>query len=395
MVANKVFVLGVEGFPSGGARIEKLKLIGKSLQAEGCKIHFVINTWSRFKKNELPSEGEENGITYHYSSGITYRPDSFLSRRYIKFKGLINEVLFLLRNKCDVAIVSVISGMFFPILKYWLISRLKGYKIYYPHHEEESAIKVESFIHKVNLFFFKRFAWRFLDGALPISTFLENKIKERRPVLPTLIIPALVDFEIFNNCKSSEENIIKDYYLYCGSYYYFDIIIFIIQSFERIDNHEYKLYLICSGEDEKRIKLEERIKKSPKSELIILYGFLSYEELVEKYLNAFALLIPLKGTLPDIARFPHKVGEYSASKRPIIATDVGDLSRYFKNLENIIFARSFDVVDFSNAMQYVIQNPEKSELIGLKGFEVGLKYFNYFSYGERLADFMDIKKSGL
>ena len=200
----------------------------------------------------------------------------------------------------------------------------------------------------------------------------------------------MVDFDVFGEKQEFLEQLDCKYFMYCGSYYYFDVILFIIESFERIENIEYQLHLVCSGDDEKKQALEYRIQNSRKSDLINLFDFLSYEELINKYQNASALLIPLKETISDIARFPHKVGEYTASKNPILSMPVGDMSLYFNNFENIIFAKSYNVEDYADAMKFIITNRGKSVEIGQNGFETGLLYFNYLVYGKKLKEFMNL-----
>ena len=50
-----ISILGVNGFPHGTARIEKLKLIGKSLAIENLKVDFVCHSWVKFiNKNIIP-----------------------------------------------------------------------------------------------------------------------------------------------------------------------------------------------------------------------------------------------------------------------------------------------------------------------------------------------------
>ena len=63
-----ISILGVNGFPYGTARIEKLKLIGKSLAIENLKVDFVCHSWGKFSsKDEIPVKGKIEGINYIYT----------------------------------------------------------------------------------------------------------------------------------------------------------------------------------------------------------------------------------------------------------------------------------------------------------------------------------------
>ena len=384
---QKVFILGTEGFPTGGARIEKLKLFGKALLDEKINVHFICNSWSRLNKGEIPNKGVLEGISYYYTSNLTCRPNLFITRRVIKLFGAINEVLFLLTHKCDAALVSVTSGHFFVLFKYWVISRIKGYKIFYPHHEVEDTLKGRNILRKINIYLFKKYTWRLVDGVFPISTYLEAKIRETNKYIPLLRIPAMVDFSVFEKEKQKTET---EYFLYCGSIGYYDIIEFIIDSYELLPINGPELHLVCSGDKKLEAKLIERIEKSPKQQQIKLFGFLSYDDLIVKYLDAIALLIPLRNNIKDIARFPHKIGEYTASSNPIITCNVGDINLYFKNMENALVAEKFHKQEFASLMLYIISNPNSAVEIGRRGYIIGQNYFNYKVYGKSIKSFMGL-----
>jgi glycosyltransferase involved in cell wall biosynthesis len=386
---NKVFILGVNGFPYGTARIEKLKLIGKSLAYNQLKVEFICNEWGYSKKGELSPQGHFEGIDYIYTSGITHRPQSFIKRRWIKFKGLVNEIKYLSKNRSDAAIVSVMSGMFFPLFYYWILARKNGFKLYYPHHEEpEVTMNLKSLYHRINLYLFNRFAWKMLDGAFPISNYLSEKIKEKAPLIPLLKIPALVDFEIFNKVRESTGTSREKYFMYCGSIIYYDVIEFVINAYELVPGNEFELHLVISGSRKKKEKLHLRIDQSPKIQKIHVLENLDYNILVKKYINASALLIPLRDTIQDKARLPHKIGEYTASGNVIISNKIGDIPFYFQNTENALIADNYDVHEYAGMMEFVIKYPQDAKVMGLAGYETGMKVFNYKTYGKHIWDFM-------
>lgn len=385
-----VFILGVNGFPYGTARIEKLKLIGKSLVARDIHVVFIGNEWGYLNKGDISVRGNYEGIDYLYTSGITHRPRSFFGRRWIKFKGIVNEMIYLQRNKCDAAIVSVISGMFFPLFFYWLYSRINGFKLYYPHHEEpEVTLNTKNLYNRLNVFLFNRFAWKMLDGAFPISDYLQDKIRKSNPGLPLLKIPAMVDFDIFGKVSQWNGSNGDNYFMYCGSIVYYEVIEFVIGAFEKVTSKEFQLHLVISGSRRKKEILYKRIEQSPKKHLISVYENLDYEILVQKYIHADALVIPLRDTIQDKARLPHKIGEYSASGNVIITNRVGDIPSYFEHKKNALLAESYNEEEYSRLMEYVTLNPEEVKKIGLSGYETGMKFFNYRNYGQQIINFME------
>jgi glycosyltransferase involved in cell wall biosynthesis len=100
------------------------------------------------------------------------------------------------------------------------------------------------------------------------------------------------------------------------------------------------------------------------------------------------LLIPLRNTPQDIARFPHKTGEYCASAKTIVSTNIGELKNYFKDKVNALLAENYDVAEYSTSLSYVIEEPEKCIEIGRKAHEVGKREFDHIALGKKIYDFM-------
>jgi len=87
---------------------------------------------------------------------------------------------------------------------------------------------------------------------------------------------------------------------------------------------------------------------------IILYNNIPYATLISLYKSADLLIIPLRNNIQDVARFPHKVSEYTASKRPLISSKIGELKHYFVNKESALLAVEYSVnmyVDTSKEMK--------------------------------------------
>ena len=112
-------------------------------------------------------------------------------------------------------------------------------------------------------------------------------------------------------------------------------------------------------------------------------------ELINYYKNARALLIPLRNTSQDIARFPHKIGEYAASGRPIISNNFGEMAYYFEDGKNSLLSEKYEYCDFANKMDFVVNNPEKASEIGKEGRIIANKFFDYKNFGSGLISFLE------
>jgi glycosyltransferase involved in cell wall biosynthesis len=100
-------------------------------------------------------------------------------------------------------------------------------------------------------------------------------------------------------------------------------------------------------------------------------------------------LIPLRPTYQDVARFPHKIGEYLASGNPVISTNYGEVKFYFKDMDNMLIADSYDVNEFAEKMRFVINNMSEVKKIGLNGRDLAWNKFNYKMQGGVIDNFLN------
>ena len=72
----------------------------------------------------------------------------------------------------------------------------------------------------------------------------------------------------------------------------------------------------------------------------------------------------------------HKLGEYLATGRPVIVTDTGEISKYLKDKVNARIVKAGDESDFTEKLMWMLENPEESCKIGIKGRETAINNFD-------------------
>ena len=383
----QVVHVGVSGFPYAiNASINRCNALYTIINKIGFRV-FVINNRAVDKslfKGRIDNSGSYNGIDFEFTPSNLVKPTSFIKRRINNFSGRMNELRLIhkksIKDNIDLMIFYP-TGKFTELLYYRFFSKIYKYPLIVHYVEYRSAFKSrENFLVKYNDKLFDKYLTFLSDGVIPISNFLVDKLRERSDI-DYIKIPPLVDFSLFNSTKMMSEK----YFLYVGSVGYYDVIELIIQSFEQIKNDDFKLYLVLSGNIN---SISDRISKSIKKKTIRVFSNLEYEELIDLYCNAKALLIPLRDNIQDKARFPQKISEYLASKKPVITTGFGEILFYFKDKENAIIAKKDNKEEFSKAMKFVIDNPKKATNIGLKGYITGLKYFDKKNYSYQINNFL-------
>ena len=393
MTARKSIVyLGYSAFPRGLAEVQKMILISKSLFLTGHHVTVICRNGTHNKNTnpDIKVHGFYESIEYIYASGSAFRNDSFLRRRICEIKGKINEVRMLRQRKkqgrLDYAILS--TRNFYSILFYSIISKLFGFKTILNYVEYYSAMKKNWYQVGVRLNdkLFDKYASSLADAVFPISEFLINHIKRGSPSKKYLKIPVLTDFSKYHEIEVSSS---QKYFLFCGDAGYKEVIHFIVDSFELLKNRPSAfLYLVISGNPGNIEEIKKYINNCAQKNRIKLFSRLSEKDLYTYYKNAAALLIPLRPTFQDMARFPHKTGEYLASGNPVISTNYGEIKYYFQDGENMLIADRYDRGLFAEKMQFVIDKSEEAKSIGLRGKNLACQLFNYRSFSPILNDFL-------
>jgi glycosyltransferase involved in cell wall biosynthesis len=391
---KSIVFLGYSGFPYGLAEVQKIILISKSLILTGNHVTVICRNGfhNKIEHPEMKVSGAYEDIEYVYTSGSCFRNEHFIKRRLFEIKGKINEVLFLRNRKRDNKLdYAIISQNFYAILYYSFLSKFFGFKIILNYVEYYSGIKKKWFqIDKwFNDILFDRFAPLLVDAVFPISEFLIDHIKKVSPGKKYLKIPGLTDFEKYNDIEILQD---QKYFLFCGDAVYKEIIQFIIDSFGQLNNNtSIFLYLVINGDENNIIEIKKYISNHLQKEKIKLFSKLTEKQLFTYYKNAIALLIPLRPTFQDIARFPHKTGEYLASGNPVISTNYGEVKYYFKDMENMLLADSYDINLFAEKMQYVIDNPIQAKQIGISGQSVASRIFDYRNMAPVINNFLNLQ----
>ncbi|WP_336515903.1 glycosyltransferase [Pollutibacter soli] len=388
----QIYYFGTYGFPVGYAQIERQKLISKGLMAQGCDVTIIsrYGIHADTSDAEILSTGNYEGIKFKYATGSPYRPQSFLKRNWQKIVGGINEFRMIRAKKRNGGLDYIIlsTNYFYNIFIYRIFSKLTGVPLLLDtveHWTSFSDSKDKNWFIRWDNKMYDNQSFNYVDKVLCISDFLMSHTEKLAPEKPKLKVPAMVDFSKFKAIKSIDEK----YLLYCGHAAYWEVLFFILEAFEKIDNKDYFLYLVSHGNPEDMKRVKDRIAASPKKDRIKIFSKLPYSDLVDLYMSSKALLIPLRNSAQDIARFPHKTGEYTASSKVIVSTNIGELKNYFSDKENALLAKDYDVDQYAESLAYVVNNPDKAAEIGIRGHLVGKKEFDHLSLGKKIFDFMN------
>lgn len=389
--SNIVF-LGISGFPGKTAALNRIYFLAESLKSLGI-IPTVINNKAIYSRENNPGLVREDlykEISYKYSSPSVFRNPNFFIRNLHKVFSYIFEFALLCKlrgnKKLDIAFLYLPTDSFASLLKYKIFSLLLHFPIVLNRVESFSSFPNRNKkFQRINDKLFEKFSTQIADAIIPISDFIENQALLTSSGKPILKIPVLYDFKQ----PRSTGNSTSRNFVYCGAAGYFEVIEFIIKAFEELNDETHNLIFICNGTKAQLENIRTAINKSPQKTCIRHYSDLDYEDLMRHYMDATALLIPLRKTTQDKARFPQKIAEYTATGNPIVSTRWGEVETYFEDGVNAFLTNDYDVLQYAEKLKFIAQNPETAKQVGIRGRQTGMQYFHYENYSEALLQLID------
>jgi glycosyltransferase involved in cell wall biosynthesis len=89
------------------------------------------------------------------------------------------------------------------------------------------------------------------------------------------------------------------------------------------------------------------------------------------------------------AGFPFKLGEFLATGKPVIASRVSDVDRFLIHGHNAMLVKAGSSAEVCEAAEFLIDNPESAEAIGVRGREVAKSFFDCKQQGKGLLAFLE------
>lgn len=125
---------------------------------------------------------------------------------------------------------------------------------------------------------------------------------------------------------------------------------------------------------------------------VIFNGRKSPEEVPQLLKNATILALDRPDSLQAQNGFPTKLGEYLLTGNPVCVTNVGDIPLFLKDGESAMVAAHDNVKNFSKKLLWIIEHPQEAAVIGKRGQEIALKYFNPMTEAKKMLKQMNIHK---
>jgi len=386
-------------FPSGGAGASYLNLFCRGLKSNGCKISVLLlkgYAFGNFSPNESRKNITSEGIPYTYL-GLRKRPENQFLKLLDEFLSISRLIIFLvslLKNRHSVSLLVFNSEIQYN-LPIFLITKPLGIKVFKFVAEiiDKSEFK-GSFLRQIkrygHLFNF-RYLNRTSDKMILFSYYLKDLYLQMGYLEENIFVqPNLTDFEYWKPVATK----IKYTLGYSGAPYQKDGLSDLFRAMSMLNGDLSNISLLVIGDAPfgksliPDLRLEcERLGLSGK----VTFTGLVQSSKVKHYLSECEILtITRPSTIQTQAGFPTKLGEYFASGKPILATDFGDMGRYFKNGSEIVMAECGNPQSIANKLHWMLQNRNELELISKNGYEKAKKLLEYESSVTKIHNFLSL-----
>ena len=201
----------------------------------------------------------------------------------------------------------------------------------------------------------------------------------------------IVDSNRFNGIQRNQK--VENYIAYCGNVNkdgkdgVRDLIASFVRYHERYTDR--KLYIIgpiVSKEQKK--EYEEYLKLSNALDSVVFTDSISPDTIPQYFVDAEMLVLARPNNIQAKYGFPTKLGEYLLSGRPVVLTDVGNITDFLVDGQSAFIAKPGDVKSISDNMLKVSDNPYSANIIANNGKRIALNNFNSLIETKKLLSIM-------
>ncbi|GAI88308.1 unnamed protein product, partial [marine sediment metagenome] len=227
------------------------------------------------------------------------------------------------------------------------------------------------------------------DGLIVFSNYLRDiYVKKGIEEDRIFVQPNLTDFEFWNSFQIKEKYTIG----YSGTPGKKDGLVDLFKAISLLKN-QMPISLIVVGDSTfgKSLipELEIICKQMGIGSSVHFAGLVEYDQ-VKIYLSQCKILaITRPRNIQTDAGFPTKLGEYMALKKPVLATDFGEVEEYFTDGKEIVIAKCNDPESIADKIRWMLNSEDLKNTIAINGCNKAHKLLEYNTSMTRIINFIN------
>jgi glycosyltransferase involved in cell wall biosynthesis len=385
-------------FPNGGAGATYLNLFCRGLKANGCSVEVILlkgHAFGNYKYTGPRKNMTGEGVPYTYV-GFKQRPDNTflkISEEFVSILRLIIYLISLIKKPEPFKFLIFNSEMQYniPVMIYSKIFRIKIVKFVAEIIDKsEFSNSIFGELKRLGYNFNYKHLNKKSDRLLVFSFYLKNfYVSLGYDENKIMVQPNLTDFDFWQ----PEDIEVRYTFGYSGAPYLKDGLHDLFKAISLLNSNGLNISLLVIGDATfgKSLipSLKEECASLGISEKIFFTGLVEMS-MVKHYLSECNILaITRPSTLQTKAGFPTKLGEYFASRKPILATNFGDMEEYFTDGINIVMAECGNYEEIAQKIKWMIENKQELEQISKRGYCRALELLEYKNSVKRMISFIE------
>ncbi len=384
---NLIIIGDLFTFPEGHAATHRVHSYAGGFLENGSNVAVIC-----FKNEYGQGDGTYGGYRYFFPFSSRTRSPFILIRQYRKFLKYINAVKIIsqLSQADGIDALIVYSENSLTHLFSFFLSRLFSAVLILEQNEHPLKNYQSSGFKRLKGSARSAVVYKLFDGILCISDYLVNYLSRRiRRSAEVLLVSSTVDTRKFE--RKYSRPVAFDYIGYFGNINVGrDAVDILVQAFYLIAKKYPNLHLVMTGSINAHddLLLRELVEKLGIRDRVRLLGDVNGNLVMEYMMNAKLLALPRTIDFRTLASFPSKLTEYLATGIPVVSVDVGDISKYVVDNENVFLVKSPGAEAFASKLEFALDNYRHAKKVGLNGKKLTSGVFSYKYQTKRIAEFV-------
>lgn len=365
-------------FPEGNAGNSRVKAYAKTLKEAGHRVELIYMWASGFNHQKINTEasGFWQDIPFRYVNRSPYRPAKAWGKLWDTLKGMTRAAWHVWKNRKNTDLIFAYCPDTHYYLPVYIASKLAGIPVLIEQTELKSSLYLEDY-KKKNLFYYLN-RWDeghtqwFAQHMMVISQHLKSHYARFFPNENLHLVPIIVDEDRFEKIP----DIATKYTIgYVGSFGVKDGVNGILNAFQQAAEQIPQLRLHLMGYCDHQQRLQQWVDERGLTDRVWFSGAISFHAIPDLLAQCDTLVINRINSIYANHGFPTKLGEYLATGRPVILTQVGDVADYLTHEKEVWMIPPENDNALANAILQRYTRENEFAAMGAAGKAHGLALF--------------------
>jgi glycosyltransferase involved in cell wall biosynthesis len=395
---QKFILITSSNFPEGGASATYLNLFCRGLKMNSCSIRVMLLkgfAFGTYSNKSLKKNVTNNGIPYTCLCS-PIRPRNQFYKFCDDLYSLVNIIAFLfsLIKQRKTTTLLIYNNELQTNLPIYLLSKLLKLRVitFVPEFYDRSVFRGTIFrrLKWYGFLFNFRYLNKISDKLIVFSHFLrEEYIKMGFNDENIYVQPNLTDF----NYWYKKESEIKYSIGYSGTPSVKDGLYDLFCAISMLKTQNISISLLVIGDSmfgkSSLPDLKNECMRLGIQDIVTFTGLVD-SSLVKEYLSECSILVITRPCIIQTkAGFPTKLGEYFAAHKPVLATNFGDIERYFDKEVDLVMAECGNPGSIAHKIKWMFENKNAIEIISQSGYKKAMGLLEYETSVKKILEFIN------